>query len=49
MHILLSGCHQVKSSHYQQLRPKSKACTPALKVRPSVHLKRPSTGTLQLG
>ena len=49
-HILLSGCHHVKSSHYQQLRPKSKACTPPLKMPPSVHLRRPAgTGTLQLG
>ena len=49
-HILLSGCHHVKSSHYQQPRPKSKACTPPLKMPPSVHLRRPAgTGTLQLG
>ena len=45
-HILLSGCHHVKSSHCQQLRPKSKACAPALKIPPSVHLKRPGTGRL---
>ena len=39
----------VKSSHYQQLKPKSKACFPALKLPPSVHLEGPDTGAQQLG